>query len=178
MNWCANTPPKSWQNNRKRPRKSTLDTANFYAQQMAELTPALSGAAPQTAYAIIQLEIDNVRQAWQQAIRQLDLTSLNQLLEPLYHFFARQGWFVEGKERLATAVTAIQSANLTSRTAVRLLANLQARQGALIGRIGQYAPAEAALRQGKTLARQAADPHILAFALIEFGRLLRDSIPL
>ncbi len=155
---------------------SAIRTAhtNYYAQQMAALTPQMSGEAPQEAYADIHQEIGNVRQAWQQAIDQLNLDSLRQMLEPLYHFYSRQGWITEGQERLATAVSAIQNGGRDDKTAVQLMSGLLARQGALIGRVGKYEAAETALRQSSELARKVADPHQLAFALLELGAVLRD----
>ena len=147
---------------------------HYYAQLLDALMQPLAGAEPQVAYTNIHQEIDNLRHAWQHAVQQLDLTSLRQLMGPLFLFYERQGWFVEGKELIGTAVSAIQAANLTERTAVRLQGELLARQGALIGRIGQFNEAESTLHKSIEKARQAADPHLLSFALIESGRLLRD----
>src|SRR5690606_29204070 len=72
----------------------------YYAAEMAALSPALSGPAPQHAYATIHREIDNVRRAWLSAVQELDLESLGRLLEPLTQLYYRQGWFAEGQERL------------------------------------------------------------------------------
>ena len=147
---------------------------HYYARRLAALTPELSGKTPYQAHAAIHREIGNARQAWQQAIDRLDLVNLNRLMEPLTAFYDRQGWITEGQVRLAAAVTAIQAADDENKTAVRLLGGLLARRGMLIGRIGQFAEGEAALRQSLEQARQAADPHLLAFALLEMGALLRD----
>ncbi|MEM7114080.1 MAG: tetratricopeptide repeat protein [Chloroflexota bacterium] len=154
----------------------SLRTAHmdYYTAILAALTPQLSGVAPQRAYAAIQQEIGNVQMAWQEAVAQLNLGCLTQLAEPLVHFYTRQGWFREGQERVAVAIQALQASGRQERTAVRLMSNLLTRQGMLTGRIGQFAEAEAALKQSLEKARQAADPYLLSFALLELGRLLRD----
>ena len=145
-----------------------------YAHQMEVILPELSGKSPNHAFEAIHREIGNIRLAWEQATQQADLANLSRLMAPLADFYTRQGWFTEGQERLAAAITSIQATNHQGKTAVRLLGELLARQGALVGRIGQFDAAEAALQQSIELARQAEDPHLLALALVELGTLLRD----
>lgn len=147
---------------------------HYYAQQLEALTPALFGKAPKHAFDTIHLEMGNVRRAWQQATNQLDLQSLNRLLVPLTEFYTRQGWFREGQEQLAATISVIRGLERQDKTAVRLLGALLGRQGVLMGRIGQFESAEAVLRQSIDQAQQAADPHLLAFAQLELGTLLRD----
>ena len=147
---------------------------HYYASQLEKLTLALSGNTPQSAYAAIHQEIGNTRHAWQQAITQLNLGSLNCLMKPLYLFFARQGWFAEGQERMAVAVTAIQTSERRDKTAVKTVGNLLARQGSFMRLQGQFTSAEMILRQSIQQAHQAAAPYLLAFALQELGALLRD----
>lgn len=146
----------------------------YYARRLAALVPELSGKTPRPAFDLIHHEIGNARHAWQHASEQGDLDSLHQLLTPLFLFYARQGWFAEGQERLSAALTAVPSTDRQDKTAVSLRSEMLAWRGLLAGRIGQFAAAETDLSQSVQLARQAADPHLLTFSLLELGTLLRD----
>ncbi len=143
-----------------------------YAQQLAEMAPAFSGADQKAVYEQIQLDIGNVRQAWRTAVAQVDIASLKAMVESLYRFYGQRGWFAEGIDLLNQAVTAINGRR--DEEALRLWGRLETRRGALHGRIGQFDEAEIALRQGTDIAQIVEEPNLITFALIELGSLQRD----
>jgi tetratricopeptide (TPR) repeat protein len=152
----------------------SLRTAHrhYYAQQLATLTPEFFGAQQKVAYQQVQQSIGNVRQAWRSAVTQVDIESLQTMVEPLYRFYLKQGWFAEGVALLAEAAEILNGRR--DEEALRLLGRLQTRRGALHGRIGQFDEAEIALRQATDIAQIVEEPDLITFALIELGSLQRD----
>jgi predicted ATPase/DNA-binding SARP family transcriptional activator/predicted negative regulator of RcsB-dependent stress response len=152
-------------------RLQTVHT-QYYAQQLADLTPDLFGAKQKQAYAAIEQAIANIRLAWQQAVQALDIDSLLAMVEPVYGFYLKQGWVAEGSEMFASAVAALNGRR--DEQSLLLMGLLQTRRGALNGRIGQFDEAEAALRQGTDIAQIVEEPRLITFALLELGSLQRD----
>lgn len=146
--------------------------SHYYAQQLAALTPDLFGAEQKMAHEKIERSIGNVRQAWRQAVAQVDIERLQAMVEPLYRFYLKRGWFDEGRELLGMAVSALDGRR--DERSLRLLGLLQTRRGVLHGRIGQFDAAAAALHQGTDIAQIVEEPDLITFALIELGSLQRD----
>jgi predicted ATPase/uncharacterized protein HemY len=146
--------------------------SHYYAQQLAALRPDFIGARQKSAYKEMQQNTGNVRQAWQQAVAQMDIQSLQAMVEPVYRFYLKQGWFAEGSELFSTAISALNGRR--DERSLLLLGLLQTRRGALHGRIGQFDEAETALRLGTDIAQIVEEPDLITFALIELGSLQRD----
>ena len=144
----------------------------YYAQTLAKLTPDFSGAQQKAAYAQMQQQIGNVRQAWRSAVAQVDIDSLQAMVEPFYRFYLQRGWFSEGIGLLGEAVTVVNGRR--DEDALRLLGRLETRRGALHGRIGQFDAAETALRKATDIAQIVEEAELITFALIELGSLQRD----
>ncbi len=145
---------------------------HYYAQQLAALGPDFIGARQKSAYKEMQQNTGNVRQAWQQAVAQVDIVSLQAMVEPIYRFYLKRGWFAEGSELFSTAISALNGRR--DEQSLLLLGLLQTRRGALHGRIGQFDEAETALRLGTDIAQIVEEPDLITFALIELGSLQRD----
>lgn len=146
----------------------------FFADQLATLTPDLTGPRPAPAYNIIHQELGNIRLAWQYAVDHLDLDSLQAMVTAVYRFYLKRGCFGEGRALLATATAALQATQRRDKRTLGLLATLFTWQGALMGRIGQFSEAEADLRQSIAVAQTLEEPQLIAWALVELGSLLRD----
>jgi tetratricopeptide (TPR) repeat protein len=84
--------------------------AAYYAQRLAQLWPVMRGAGFLTAVNQIKQEIDNIRAAWQWAVRRRQLDWLNQMMAPLWLFYAENEWIVEGLDRFGWAAVELADA--------------------------------------------------------------------
>jgi len=91
--------------------------ARYYLAFIVEQTPALYGAEPQRAVAEVQLEMSNVRHAWQWAVAHLQPFAgdilpdvLADCVEGLMRFYDLKGLFQEGTEMFGAAVARLQEA--------------------------------------------------------------------
>jgi tetratricopeptide (TPR) repeat protein len=85
---------------------STLERhGRYYVNLLQDLHDDLLGLNMVRATAVVDGEIENVRQAWQQAIGRQDERAVAQALNSLYAFYATRCWYEEGDEMLTQAAT-------------------------------------------------------------------------
>ena len=82
------------------------------------------------ALAEISATIENVRQAWRQAIESRDVAALDQAMEALYRFYQTRSWFKEGSELFAQVADVAEQNSLLQGKAL-------SRQGRLLVRMSQ-----------------------------------------
>ncbi|MCI0397072.1 MAG: tetratricopeptide repeat protein [Chloroflexi bacterium] len=139
----------------------------FYAALLAGQETAVKSRDQQQAFQLIAGELDNVRAAWDTAIAQGQAGHLDQMVEPLFHFYGKRGLHQEGFQRFDQAVAAIRPQGSPP-----LLARLLVRQGRLGEHISRdYAIPQRLLAEGLALARQERLPVESAQALLGLGVL-------
>ena len=82
--------------------------ARFFAEQFRARETGLLNGDPD-AVAMTGTDLDNLRAAWQWAVDQADVPTLDRLLGGLTTFFELRGWFREGRELLSRARQAIEA---------------------------------------------------------------------
>lgn len=115
---------------------------------------ALKTALQQQALAEVAADLDNVRGAWETAVAHREIIYLHQMVDPLFHFFSKQGLHQEGFRTFSQAIAALPTSDAAPEPA-RLRAALLVRQGRcgeLISR--EYSTPRQLLSQGLDLARQ------------------------
>lgn len=124
--------------------------AAYYAGVLGEQKGAVTGQDQQTAFRLIARELGNVRAAWSTAIATGKTGFLDQMIQPLYHFFRKRGLHREGFRQFGRAVDALRDSGPPT-----LLARLLVRQGRLGEHISQnYEVPHSLLTGGLTLARR------------------------
>ncbi|MBN1977217.1 MAG: tetratricopeptide repeat protein [Anaerolineae bacterium] len=163
----------------------------YYLAFVGERADGLQGNEPHQAVAEIQDEIDNVRQAWQWAMSQIDtapdpvrhITALGQCTRGIVQFYAQTGLFREGEQVFRTAadrvraVTQGDAAISSKRSAETLqtLSKLLAAQGHLLAWLGDHATGVTVLQEADEAYERAAkilpqgDPARRAMLLIDLG---------
>ncbi len=147
--------------------------ATYYAAFLEERTESLRGAQPQEALAEIDAEIENIRLAWQWALDQRSMVEIAQSVESLEAFYDTRGWYREGADAFARAVTALGGAEAAATGEhSRLLGSVLARQGSFCQRRGELEAAEAWLQQSLLLLRPLPAPRDLAYTLQRLGQVV------
>ncbi|MBN1993321.1 MAG: tetratricopeptide repeat protein [Anaerolineae bacterium] len=130
---------------------------HYYAHFLRQKTAALKGGQQREALQAINLEIENVRAAWNWAIAHGCLTEIGQALESLFHFYDMRSWFREGEEAFGRAAAALippgRSIHQLEGEAAKIAGMLQARQGWFNFHLGQHALAQEKLQNGLALLR-------------------------
>ncbi len=83
--------------------------ATFYADRVADLTPALEGTRRDFALEELDVEIGNLRTAWQYWVEASDLARLRSMLDALWAYHDFRGWYHGAaglsRDQLAVLVT-------------------------------------------------------------------------
>jgi tetratricopeptide (TPR) repeat protein len=143
----------------------------FYAGFLQEREEALRSERQREALEEIGVEIENLREAWTQAIRQRKLESLTRGLEGLYRFYDIQSWFREGEEAFARASEGLSEA---SGEAQLLRAKLLSRRSAFAVRLSRYEEARDLARQSLEIFQHAGDRKESAFAQNNLGNIAHN----
>lgn len=131
----------------------------YYADLLQQRAGALRGEQPQEALAELNAEIENVRAAWRWALEQQRLAAIAQGVESLASFYDTRGWYREGEEAFAQAVTALHTPGSPPiGEAGRLLGSVLARQGGFQASQGRLEPAEDLLRESVRILREVDAP--------------------
>ncbi len=119
--------------------------AEYYAAFVQSREPALKGEGQRQTLAELKAEIDNLRAAWEWAIRQQQFQIVDRALVGLALFYEMQGLHQEGEAAMGQAVEALSQAGppTPGRT---LLGRALARQGAFACRLSDYDKAKRLLR--------------------------------
>ncbi|MBK8904106.1 MAG: NACHT domain-containing protein [Anaerolineaceae bacterium] len=98
--------------------------AAYYLGLVIEKSPLLNGPeAAQTAVGLRQ-ELDNIREAWQTAVHQLDLPLIAQTAEPIVEFFVHIGLNYEIEKRISDALVALKTGGAESSEQLLMLLEL------------------------------------------------------
>ena len=92
--------------------------SRYYLEMLGKLESELKGAYLKTALNQIRADFENIRQAWNWALRNGALSSLGQALESLFLYFFTRGRNQEGIEFLEPAGIALEPSNEQEREAV------------------------------------------------------------
>lgn len=122
----------------------------YYVNLLQDLHDDLLGLNMVRATAAVDDEIENMRQAWQQAVRRQDETAVAQALNSLYAFYATRCRYEEGVEMLAQAATML-AALPESVERNLLIARIWARQAKLCESTTFTGKAEQLYRQSLAL---------------------------
>jgi predicted ATPase/class 3 adenylate cyclase len=145
--------------------------SDYYLGFVSEREKALRSARQREALEEIGAEIENLREAWTQAIRQRKLESLTRGLEGLYRFYDIQSWFREGEEAFARASEGLSEA---SGEAQLLRAKLLSRRSAFAVRLSRYEEARDLARQSLEIFQHAGDRKESAFAQNNLGNIAHN----
>jgi predicted ATPase/DNA-binding SARP family transcriptional activator len=163
----------------------------YYLTFVGERVDTLRGNEPQQAVAEIQAEIANVRQAWQWAADQIELTpdpvphitAFVQCTEGLVQFYTQTGLLHEGEQTFRTAATRVRPITQSDRllspersaAALQALSRLLAAQGHLLACMGDHTTAVIVLQEADATHEKAAailpdsDPAGRAMLLVNLG---------
>ncbi|MEZ4735088.1 MAG: BTAD domain-containing putative transcriptional regulator [Caldilineaceae bacterium] len=144
--------------------------SRYYLHFLQHRAPQLTGKEQQIALQAIGVEIDNVRAAWQWAVEQRAVASLQAAVDPIYDFYQIRSRYLEGKDLFAQAAQQLQAIK-DDDAATLLHLRLRARCGAFCHFLCEYEVADAYLQGCLALASQLDQPAELAFILNFLGQL-------
>lgn len=141
--------------------------SHYYLGLLERAARELRRAGQQDTLASIQIEIDNVRIAWQWAAGQGDAQGLVAASDGLFLFYEMRSWFQEGAEAFGQAAErfAEAAADTLDPTARRAYAKLLACAGWFTFHIGRQRRAHTMLGQSLDLMRDLGDPAAMVFPL-------------
>ena len=137
--------------------------ADYYLHYLQAREVHLLGERQQLALHEIDLEMGNIRAAWQWAITGRDRNGIGLGAEALYYFYELRGRQQEGADMFSQASAVLQD------QADIVLAKVLARQGAFYRVLGQLEQAQQQLQKSLRLARALGDKRETAFSLYQSG---------
>ncbi|NHZ71691.1 MAG: tetratricopeptide repeat protein, partial [Aquificales bacterium] len=143
---------------------------HYFARFLEKREQALKGGRQANTLADIALAIEDIRVAWQWAVRHKQFAPLGQAAEGLYLFLWARNRFAEGKKFFAQAINAVSTDDPADETTV-LLARLQSRMAEMMLWLGEHEAAETTLQQSIATYRSYQLNHELMLALEILGRL-------
>jgi predicted ATPase/DNA-binding XRE family transcriptional regulator len=151
----------------------------YYTDRVAQLEGTLKGAQQLEALAEMDLEMGNIRAAWQWAVREGRLLAARKPIRAFWSFYDIRGRFQEAEAAFAWAAEVLDRASTVNRQAdpaaelLVLRSYVRAQQGWFSLRVGRFAEAHALLRPALIVLRSArADPELVD-ALQHAGALAR-----
>jgi tetratricopeptide (TPR) repeat protein len=141
--------------------------SHYYLGLLQRAARELRRAGQQDMLASIQIEIDNVRIAWQWAASHSDAQGLVAASDGLFLFYEIRSWFQEGAEAFGQAAERLAEAatDKLNPTAQHAYAKLLACEGWFTFHLGRQQRARAMLGQSLDLMRDLGDPVALVFPL-------------
>jgi tetratricopeptide (TPR) repeat protein len=144
-----------------------------YAEFLHQRAEDLIGERQKEALAEINVEIENVRAAWQHAVVHSQEIALEKSLVSLLRFYERRSWFQEGLAVFGKAAASLETSfgpidQITGRQAI-LLGLLLSQQGWYSHRLGRSDEARAFLQKSVALLRRQGVRWELANVLNELG---------
>ena len=155
---------------------ATLDRhCRYYGDLLQPFVYRLKGRTQAELQALIAAEIDNLRQAWDWAIKNKRTREIQLLSQGFTWFYELRGWYQEGlavfKQAVAT-LSSLESAAESMDRADRLsLAAVLVGYGWFLNRHGRNSPAKEYFLRGLSLLRGGENPESLANVLRFIGML-------
>lgn len=140
------------------------DHCRYYADFLQGREKALNGKGQKGASNQIAEEIENVRYAWNRAVRFGMKETIGKSLQSLYRFYQIRGWFQEGMECFERAVDALRSSGRSLE-----LGKVMTRQGVFCHRLGMYEKARDLLQQALSICRDLGAREETGFVLSNLG---------
>lgn len=134
--------------------------ARYYAEFLAKQESKFNTKQEKTAVDAVELELENIRCAWDFAIAHHDWASLAKMLHPLYDFYAIRSLLQEAQQMfggLADALEPIEQGELYWRAKMRY--------GTFVGRTGSYQTPLHIVEQALPYFQKHALPFEISFAL-------------
>ena len=94
--------------------------SKYYCQLLVEYTDDLKGAGQQQAEAAIELDINNIRMAWNQAIMSGEVEAIGITNEPLYMYYVRNGRHMHGIKEFEGALAMLRTNQTTEKRGIIL----------------------------------------------------------
>ena len=140
------------------------DHSRYFLAWLDELADALQGRGQRSAVDAITGDLDNVRAAWDRAVAQRDVETLDRAALGLFRYYEMRSQFREGAQRFLAAAEALATSP-TSGTSELTRTRLSARGGWFAFQLGRQEEALAWLKQGVALFRDKKHRQELLFCL-------------
>lgn len=145
----------------------------YYTTFLQQREGQMKGIGQRQALGEISNEIENVREAWDWALRRGRRADIGRAQESLFIFYEIWSWFQEGEEAFGRAVQILdQGAPLDAegeRPSSLILAQALACQGGLCHHLGEYKRARALLQRSLDILRKLDARAEMAFPLTHLG---------
>lgn len=150
--------------------------SNYYVSLLAQWESQIRGPAQAAVLAEMELELEDVRLAWQRMATRQQVGSMKKALHSLLDFYELRARFREGAALFGEAVAALQTAGGTGASnqeaeRLALLGQVMAHEAYFWIHLDHYQEAAELLRQSLELLRAGADQTALAEALLIQGYL-------
>ncbi len=145
---------------------------DYYADSLKQTWLRLTGKQIKIALTDIEIELDNIRAAWNWALDQRKVTQIEASLNSLWFFYDERGRYQEGEQTFDKIVATF---NDNSTVSFRLCAKIKARQGALCHLAGLSDKGNRLLRESVARLRHDNAHADLAFALHRLAIFLLDN---
>lgn len=144
----------------------------YYCRLLQQLEADLAGAGQERALLEMEMNLENIRAAWQWAVARREISHIAAALSPLFHLYDTRSRFLEGEQFFRDA--ALRLSWETTEPLERLtLARLQARQGWFTFHLGQHKESLRLLQQSLTALRELGHGTEIAFCLNYLGAIMR-----
>lgn len=147
--------------------------SNYYAEFLFQRKDLLRGERQKETLEEIGEEIENIRAAWQWAIKHEEVQIIGKCLVALFYFYDIRGWVQEGMEAFREAVNKlweIQAAN-PDKVDPLIFAQAMVRCGRLYHLLGQYDRAKDLIKEGQALFKSQNDQRGVAISINYRGKI-------
>lgn len=147
--------------------------SNYYADFLCQRKDRLRGEHQIETLQEIGEEIENIRAAWQWAVKHEDVQVLDKCLVALFYFYDIRGWVQEGVEAFREAVNKLWEikANRPEKVNPLVFAQAMVRCGRLYHLLGQYDRARDLIDEGLALFKAQNDRQGEAISLNYLGKI-------
>lgn len=146
--------------------------SDYYLNLVQQYGQILGGPQAAPALNTLKRELDNIRQAWDWAVRQSNMAAITQSVTGITRFYRRLGLYGEGAELIAAALQSLYASGTDQTEQTVLLGNLLNRQATFLNALGQYAAASAAAQEAIQAASRAANPMLKVIGQLRWGEAL------
>jgi predicted ATPase len=149
--------------------------STFFTGFLAQNESRLKAKDEKHALEEISAEIDNIRAAWEWAVKRGRDQVLENVVAGLYMFYDRRGWYVEGEETFGRAAQFLKQRYVEDKSnefAAVLYGRLAARQGWFAYRLGNYTFAEQVTREALNILQAHGTSADIAFVRKSLGEIL------
>jgi len=151
--------------------------ADYFAAWLHQWESPLQGPQQQEILAQINLEIDNVRSAWNWMVTHRQTSNIQKSLASMFVLYDIRNWLLQGSTHFEQAVTALQIQELVNGdqdTNILLLGELMVCQGHLCWHLGKMQKARELIERGLQLLRPYRHRPMLAEAML-YASILEHS---